>query len=154
MQRFGDNQTEVAVEPIRESSWSAAHLHPWAALHIAGSIAADRERRTRDAPKRRTSAGASAQLHVATEGWSVSLVDFLEHLDVQGLIANDLLESIILFLEHLQSLGFLTLHAAVLASPARQGCLTDFERLQHFANALAGREHRVGISQLLDDLLG
>ena len=73
---------------------------------------------------------------------------------MKSLIANDLLESIVLFFEHLQSFGFLALHAAVLALPARQGCLTDFERLQHFANALAGREHRVGVTQLLDDLLG
>ena len=32
--------------------------------------------------------------------------------------------------------------------------LPDNERLQHFANALAGREQRIGITQLLDDLLG
>ena len=51
------------------------------------------------------------------EGSSVSLVDFLEHLDIKGLVADDLLETIVLFFESFQSLGFLALHAAVLASP-------------------------------------
>src|SRR5690606_15173059 len=60
-------------------------------------------------------------LRGATEGWSVSLGDLLEHLDVQRLVGDDLLQSVVLLFQRLQPLGLLALHAAVLGSPATQG---------------------------------
>jgi hypothetical protein len=86
------------------------------------------------------SAGASLPHHVATEDWSVSLGDFLEHLDVQSLITNNSFESNVLLFERLKSLRFLALHAAVLAAPAAQRRLADHERLQHLADAPACRK--------------
>ena len=137
-----------------ESSSILADPRPWAALRIAGLIEADQARRTRDAPRQKMSAGASLPRHVATEGWSVSLGDFLEHLDVQSLITNNLLETNVLLLERLKSLRFLALHTAVLAAPAAQRRYANHERLQHLADAVACGKHRVSVAKLLDDLLG
>ncbi len=106
------------IRPTQEFFSSTARLHPWVALPIAGSIAADRARCTHDAPRRRTSARASAQHRDAIEGWSISLGDFLEHLDIQRLIAADLLESTVLFFKLLESPGFLAVDPTVLAAPA------------------------------------
>ncbi len=69
-----------------------------------GLIEADQARRRHDAPRRKMSAGASLPRHVAAQGWSVSLGDLLEHLDIQSLIADDSVESNVLLLERLKSL--------------------------------------------------
>ncbi len=41
-----------------------------------------------------------------------------------------------------------------LASPATESYPANFECLKYFANALACGKHRIGVSKLLDDLLG
>src|SRR5690606_20444745 len=91
-------------------------------------------------------------LRGATEGWSVSLGDLLEHLDVQRLVGDDLLQSVVLLFQRLQPLGLLALHAAVLGSPATQGGFADLQGLQYLADALASRQHGVGVAELFDDL--
>jgi hypothetical protein len=55
----------------------------------------------------------------------------LEHLDVQRLISNQLLESTVLVLKVFQSLGFFTLHPAILGKSAIVRRLTHFQGLQH-----------------------
>ena len=89
-----------------------------------------------------------------TEGLSVSLGDFLEHPDIQGLIGDDLFQPIILVLRGFHPLGLFALHATVLRSPAAQRGFTDLQALQHLTNALADSQHGVGVTQLLDHLLG
>jgi len=54
------------------------------------------------------------------------------------LVGHDLLESVVLFLECLEPLGLVALHAAVLAPPATQRGFADLERLQDLADALVG----------------
>ena len=88
------------------------------------------------------------------EGWLVAFGDFRIHLDVQSLITNNSFESNVLLRESLKSLRFLAFHAALLATIAVQRRFADQERLQHLADALARRKHRVSVLMLLDDLLG
>src|SRR6185369_17064823 len=53
----------------------------------------------------------------------------------------------------LQPLGFLRFHLAILIPPTVERLLVDLQALNHLANRLSRRDHRIRFTQLLDDLL-
>src|SRR6185369_8881666 len=89
----------------------------------------------------------------AAPGSVVSLQGFLQNRLVHFRLRQQLLQSPVLFLQLLQSLGFLRLHPTVLIPPPLERLLADLQALNHLADRLPRRHHRVCFTQLLDDLL-
>ena len=70
----------------------------------------------------------------------------LEHLAVQSLTSNHLLESTALVLKLFQSLSLFTLHPTILGMPAIERRLAHFLGLQHRCEILARSENRISVS--------
>jgi hypothetical protein len=60
-------------------------------------------------------------------GVKVSLRQLLEHVDIQRLLSNELLQPLVLTLQLLQALGFISLHPAVLRTPTIPRRLADLQ---------------------------
>src|SRR5262245_33396625 len=58
----------------------------------------------------------------------------------------------VLLFEFLESLGLLSLHAAVLVAPTLEGRLADPQGLADLADRSASRQHPIRVAQLRDDL--
>jgi hypothetical protein len=83
-----------------------------------------------------------------------SLRDLLQGKVFELLVGDQALQLAVLFLELLQPLDVGGLHAAVLVSPAVKGLLGDLQGLCRLGHLLAFAEHRLGLPELADDLLG
>jgi hypothetical protein len=83
-----------------------------------------------------------------------SLGHELQHVDVQGLIRHDALETRVLLLEFLQALGVVGLHAAILIAPAVPGRLGDLELPAHFGHVVTLIEKLLAFGEFSDHLFG
>jgi len=72
----------------------------------------------------------------------------LEHLDVQGLVANQLVRPSVLILHTLHPFGFRTLHSAILGALPLERGLADRQGLKHRGKILTCVEHCVCITSL------
>src|SRR5665811_1920193 len=82
------------------------------------------------------------------------LRQLLEHVDLEGLVRDDLLQPRVLTLKLTQPLRLVRLHPAVLGTPTRPRRLRDLEVPQHLDQILALVQHPVALAELPDDLLG
>ncbi|NQW46784.1 MAG: hypothetical protein HQ464_03335 [Planctomycetes bacterium] len=73
--------------------------------------------------------------------------------DLHRLVGNELLEPPVPIPQVLQPLGFLALHPAVLGPRALERRLASLQDLKHPRQILARVEHRIGVSQLGNNLL-
>jgi hypothetical protein len=76
-----------------------------------------------------------------------------QHLDVEFLVSDDLLQPAILIFELFQSLRLLAFHTAVLLTPSVIRGLSDLQRLQDNCQVLPGIQHCIRITKVLCDLL-
>src|SRR6476661_2176439 len=88
----------------------------------------------------RTGRAAPSRRRACDSGSEVSRRDLLEHVDVQSLVGDQLLEPGVLGLEFLEPFGLVGLHAAVLGKPAMPRRLRDLQMTAHLAEFLAGPE--------------
>src|SRR5207245_535155 len=95
---------------------------------------------------RRPAGGAS--------GSEVSLSQLLEHVDVEGLVGDQLLQSSVLTLEVLEAPHLLALHARVLCPPAVPGGLGDAEVAQDLRQVFALVEEPLAFADLAQGLFG
>src|SRR5690606_29042328 len=79
--------------------------------------------------------------------------NLLEHVDVESLIGDQLLEPGVLGLELFEPFGLVGLHAAVLGYPAMPGRFGDLQVPTHLSELLAAPEQLVALGQLADDLI-
>ncbi len=103
------------------------------------------EPRTADATPRRWCDDGS--------GSDVSLRQLPEHVDIQGLIRDQLLQPNVLGLELLQPLRIIGLHAAVLGEPPVPGRLCDLKVPAHLIQPLAGGQKPVPLSEFANNLI-
>jgi hypothetical protein len=102
--------------------------------------------------------GSSAAEHTrllvdAAPGSVVSLQRIFEDLLVQLRLGQQLLQPFVLCLQFLQPLRLFGVHPPVLVPPAVERLLADLQSLRHLADRLAGRQHRVCLPDLPDNLL-
>src|SRR5579862_5741240 len=86
-------------------------------------------------------------------GSEVSLRQLLEHVDVERLVSDELLQPRVLALEFLEPLRLVGLHPAVLRTPTIPAALGDLELPQHVGEFLALVQQPVALAQLAHDLL-
>src|SRR6476661_1822425 len=87
-------------------------------------------------------------------GSEVSLRQLLEHVDVERLIRDELLEPRVLAFEFLQPLRVVGIHAPVLRDPSMPRRLRDLEMPTHLVEFSAGRQELVALRELPDDRVG
>ncbi len=80
-------------------------------------------------------------------GSEVSRRDLLEHVDIKGLVGDQLLESGVLGLEFFEAVGVIGFHAAVLGHPAMPGRLGDLQMPAHLGQFLPRPEQLVALGQ-------
>jgi len=90
---------------------------------------------------------------VDVRGLPVSLRGFLHNLHVQSLLGHHLLQPHILFLQSLEFLRHLRLHATLLLTPAVIGLFCDSHQLANFRNFLPLAKLYIRTTQLGDDLI-
>jgi len=82
-----------------------------------------------------------------------SLGDLAKHVDVEGLVGDQLLQPGVLRFEFLQPFRVGRFHAAVLGEPAMPPRLGDLEMAAHLVEVLARGQLFVALRELADDLI-
>ena len=130
--------------------------HPPDASGIAGCCVVAPERGTPDAPRLFLAPNGYARRIPCVgdvQGLPVSLGSLLENLHIESLLGDHLLQPCVLFLQSLQLLGHLRLHATVLLSPAIIRLFGDFQQLAGLGHLLALTEFNIGFTKFGNDLI-
>jgi hypothetical protein len=136
----------------------ALDRHPWGLVFggadeaLGGAVLADHRCRL-VVGRPRTGRAACRRLRVCGSGSEFPRRDLLEHVDVERLVRDELLQAGVLRLELLQPLRVVGLHPAVLREPAMPRRLRDLEMPTHLVELFARREEAVPFIELADDLL-
>src|SRR6266567_4834375 len=102
----------------------------------------------------RSAAGSGGRPAAGARGSPISPGHLLQHVDVESLVGNDLLEPLVLLLQGLQAGDLLGAHRLVLSLPPVVGLHGDLKGPADLLQLLAGGEQAFRLTQLADDLLG
>lgn len=86
-------------------------------------------------------------------GSEFPLRQLLEHVDIQRLLGDQLLQPLVLCLERLQALGLIGLHPAIDRPPPVERRLRDFEMAQHLNEILTLIQKALALPDLPNSLL-
>lgn len=109
-----------------------------------------RQARRCETPNRSTSITTARRRRSGLTSFPAHL---LEHVDVEGLLGDQLLEPLILPLKLLEPFGVFGFHPAVLISPAMPGLLTDLQMPADLPEVFALTEQPFTLTKLADHLL-
>jgi len=145
--------SEVGDALVAYLSGERVRPRPPGPVGAAGSCGTGPPPDTPAAGNTRTVHRAPEQRGVDGPGSEVSPGQLLEHVDVQGLIGDDLLQPLVLLLQLLESFGVLALHPAVLGHPAMPGRGRHLQVLAHLVDVLALIQQLLTLAELADRLL-
>ena len=104
--------------------------------------------------KRQAVLHVQCELEVSERRACTTIRHLLEDRFVQGQLRDQLLEPAVFLLQFLEPFHGLFLRSAIFLPPPMVGRRTDFQLLADFLHALASRQKRGRLAQLLDDLFG
>ena len=90
---------------------------------------------------------------VCGSGSEVSRRDVLEHVDVESLVGDQLLQPGVFGLKFFEPFGLVGFHAAVLGQPAMPRRLCDLQMPAHLVEFLTRGEKLVALGELANDLI-
>ena len=139
---------EDVDEPANASRAVPPVHHPPDAIGIAGCCVVAPKYGRPDAPKLFLPLNRYARRIPCVgdvQGLPVSLGGLLEDLHIESLLGNHLLQPCVLFLQSLELLGHLRLHATLLLPPAIIVLFGDLQQLANFGHLLTLAEFHIGM---------
>ena len=149
---FVDSRTADADAPVHAIACESPVRRFVFDVDIGCCIEKNQHHDKPDAQTPKTYLASVLRSDVSESGSVVSPEGFLEHRFVQFRFRQQPFQTSIFSFEIFQPFGFLAFHAAILAAPPSQRCLTHFHHLQNLFKALPTVQHHIRVTQLLDDL--